>query len=79
MSSDKPKPVFSRTEALVPLPEDAKELSRRDVEAVAEIIGDRSAAADALRRADEYGGPVRFWYSASLGTLSVQLLKDTRH
>lgn len=75
---DKPRPIFSRTEALVPLPKDAQELSREDVEAVARIIGARSAAADALRRADEHGGPVRFWYSASLGMLSVQLLQDTR-
>jgi hypothetical protein len=72
-------PTFSRKEALVPLPKDAKELSREEVERVAEIIGDGSAAADALRRADEHGGPVRFWYSSSTGTLSVQLLQDMRH
>ena len=64
-------------ENLVQLPPDAKVVARRHVEMVAEIIGDGSAAADALKRADEHNGPVRFWYSASALMLSVELLKPS--
>lgn len=76
--ADEPK-IFSRDEALVNIGTDAVSIGREYVERVALIIGPQSAAADALRRADEHGGPVRFWYSKSNGTLSVELLKETRH
>jgi hypothetical protein len=65
---------------LVQMPSDAKVIPRDHVERVARIIGDSSAAADALRRADEHAGPVRFWYSSSQAMLSVELLKpETLH
>ena len=79
MSDEQPKVTFSRTEALIPLAEDAREINRALVETVAKVIGPHSAAADALKRADEHGGPVRFWYSAATGTLSVELLQDKKH
>ena len=78
MADEEPK-VFSRTEAMVPLGPDAVVISREDVERVATIVGAKSAAADALRRASEHDGPVRFWYSPKEGRLSVELLKETRH
>ena len=64
-------------DSLVQLPSDARVIKRRHVEMVAEIIGESSAAADALRRADRHDGPVRFWYSASAAMLSVELLKPS--
>jgi hypothetical protein len=69
---------FSHDAAMIQLADDAKVVSRANVERIAGIVGEDSAAADALKRADEYKGPVRFWYSASQGMLSVQLLQDTR-
>jgi len=75
MGDEQPKVTFSRTECLIPLAGDAKELTREQVETAARIIGPHSAAADALKRADEYDGPVRFWYSSETSTLSVELVK----
>lgn len=71
--------VFQRDAALVQLAPDAKVISRENVEQVARLVGEGSAAADALKRADEHDGPVRFWYSQKLGTLSLELLKETLH
>lgn len=79
MSDEEPKKVFSRTEALVKVGPDAKVITREDVEKVASVVGPGSAAADALRRADEHDGPVRFWYSEKQGMLSVELMKPTLH
>lgn len=63
-------------ENLIQLPADAKTIKRDHVERVARIMGEKSAAADALRRADEYDGPVRFWYSESTKMLSVEPIKS---
>jgi len=70
---------FTHDPALVQLAEDAQVITREQVEGVVHVIGKDSAAADALERADEHRGPVRFWYSKSRGMLSVELIKDTRH
>ena len=70
---------FTHDPALVQLAGDAQIITRGQVEIVAQVVGKDSAAADALKRADEYGGPVHFWYSKSQGMLSVQLIKDERH
>lgn len=65
---------------LVQMPPDAKVISREHVERVALIMGEASAAADALKRADAHDGTARFWYSSSQSMLSVELLKpETRH
>lgn len=70
---------FSHAESLIPLDPDAVEVPRETVEHAAELLGPDSASADALKRADEYEGRVRFWYSPSYGTLSLELMKDKGH
>ena len=70
---------FTEDPALVQLAEDAQVVTRKQVEGVALVMGEDSAAADALKRADAHNGPACFWYSKSQGTLSVQLLHDMRH
>jgi hypothetical protein len=69
--------VITEGRLVIQLSADAREVSREQVQQVADIVGDRSDSADALRRADAHPGPVRFWYSPSLGTLSVELLEGT--
>lgn len=70
--------TLTEGQLLIQLPEDAREVSREQVQQVADLLGEQSDSADALRRADAHPGPVRFWYSSSLGTLSVELLAGTR-
>lgn len=70
---------FTHDPALVQLASDAQVITREQVEGVAQVIGEDSAAADALVRADKHNGPVRFWYSKSQVMLSVELIKDKRH
>jgi len=70
---------FTREAKLVQLAADAQIIDRKNVAVVARIIGPNSAAAEALKRADEHTGRSVFWYSKKLGMLSVQLLKETVH
>lgn len=69
--------MITERHLLIQLPPDAKEITRETVEKVAQIMGEGSSSADALKRADEHPGPARFWYSPSVGMLSVELLKGT--
>jgi len=71
--------LFQREAALVKLAKDAKIVSWENIKTVARILGPKSAAAGALKRAEEHGGRVRFWYSAEMGMLAVELLKETLH
>jgi len=70
---------FDRKAMLAKLPSDAKVIDRANVEQVARICGPSSHAAQALARADAHGGPVRFWHSAELGMLWLELPEDKRH
>ena len=71
--------LFDRAAMLMKLPQDAKVVSREDVEKVAAICGEQSHAIQALARAERHDGPVRFWYSQSEGMLWLELMEDERH
>jgi protein-disulfide isomerase len=49
-----------------------REVERETVERTARVIGEHSAAANALKAADEHDGPVRFWHIGR--SLTVEFL-----
>lgn len=66
---------YQREAKLIPLSEGSVELTREQVQFTADMFGSESNAAQALKRADEHDGPVRFWFSPKEGLLSLELLE----
>mgnify|MGYP001823396163 CR=1 FL=1 len=66
---------YQREAKWLPLSEGSVELTREQVEFAAEQFGPGSNSAQALKRADEHNGPVRFWFSPKDGLLSLELLE----
>lgn len=77
--TEKAQNNFEMEPALIQLAPDAKVIRRGSVEAVARLCGNGSHAAKALKRADQYKGEVRFWYSESYGMLGLELLPTKEH
>ena len=70
---------YTHEPGLIHVPKDAVEVPREIIESVANILGEASVAANAIRKADTHTGLVRFWYSKSDGMLILELVPDPRH